>query len=202
MEKFGGLIIGAFLVGGALKLFNIDLEKLIAEATNGVRVEIVPPEERAVDIELEDILKKAREELGEERPPGFFEGEDILETPSEDISEISPGGPEDIPVEDPRTIDTVALQRGACERSGGTFDELNFVCVFTSESVLPPRFRTDATIAEEEPPEALPFQTEILEEPTGPGIEGQAQTAFPSTSFEQVVAAIRGLTAADLRARR
>jgi len=31
-EKFGGLIIGAFLVGGALKLFNIDVQKLLEES--------------------------------------------------------------------------------------------------------------------------------------------------------------------------
>jgi len=113
-EKFAGLIIGAFIVGGALKLFNIDLPKLLAE---------VP------------LVEGQVVEVDTTPPPGPFD-EPIGIIPSPDISEISGGGPEDIPIG--TETDTVSFQRAACERVGGTFDELNFVCVFTRPPELGP----------------------------------------------------------------
>jgi len=185
-EKFAGLIIGAFLVGGALKLFNIDLPKLLAEAQGTLAI----PGDGQVEAAITP-------------PPGPFDLP-IGQIPSPDISEISPGGPEDIPVNGPGD------QQFACLNAGGQWDPVNQVCNFTSESVLPERFippATEDTIVEFFPNITEfdePTTTTIIEQltvPTGPGVEGQATTSFPSSSFEQVVAAIRGLTAADLRGR-
>lgn len=120
-EKIGGLLVGALVLGGALKLFKIDLNKLIAEATNGVRVEIekpVPPqqEERAIDKELEDILDKAKEALKD--IPEATEGEDILDPQLPDVRVEAPIGTDE-PVES--LVPVLIQTTGTTIRTGTVF---------------------------------------------------------------------------------
>ena len=154
-ERLGGvLVVGAFTLGLLIKMFGGTTKPRIGEPI----IEILPPKEKAPipgtqpEEEAEiiivpptvilppEVIPPAKEIPKEVRPPEERIGERI-DDPEEPLFPPvdDPFGTITEPPEEQTTFvdfkpgidptDPVSLQRTACQNVGGTFDEINFVCI-------------------------------------------------------------------------